>query len=79
MHFIIRCQYCNRVISQCRCPDPNKSLTYGVCDTCKDIRKVTGGFLIPESAALAFPGGKKALEEFLTKGDESLIVEYYAG
>jgi hypothetical protein len=34
-HFIKRCTTCDTIIAQCRCPAPNKKLTYGVCGRCK--------------------------------------------
>lgn len=38
-HFIKLCAYCGTVISQCRCMDKNKPLTYGCCDKCsKDFQ-----------------------------------------
>lgn len=33
-HFIERCRVCDRVISQCRCPAPNKPVVLGCCTTC---------------------------------------------
>ena len=33
-HFIEVCKSCGDVISQCRCPDPNKEKRYGVCAKC---------------------------------------------
>lgn len=32
-HFIIQCK-CGHVLSQCRCPDPNKVTTVETCDVC---------------------------------------------
>lgn len=34
-HFIELCKDCGKVISQCRCPDPNKTKTYSVCKECQ--------------------------------------------
>jgi len=34
-HFIEVCKYCGDVISQCRCPSPNKEKREGVCNRCK--------------------------------------------
>ncbi len=28
MHHIIKCRKCERVVSQCRCPDKNKTVIY---------------------------------------------------
>ena len=33
-HFIEVCKFCGDVITQCRCPDPNKEKRYGVCVNC---------------------------------------------
>lgn len=35
-HFIEICKHCGDVISQCRCPSPNKEKREGVCDKCKN-------------------------------------------
>lgn len=35
-HFIMYCKSCNKVISQCRCPDPNKKKIYAICQDCED-------------------------------------------
>lgn len=36
MHFIMKCKKCERIISQCRCPDKNKTVRYmescAICD-----------------------------------------------
>lgn len=34
-HFIEVCKICETVISQCRCPSPNKEKRYGLCCNCK--------------------------------------------
>ena len=34
-HFKEVCEKCGITISQCRCPSPNKTITYSVCDACK--------------------------------------------
>lgn len=34
-HFIEICKVCECVISQCRCPSPDKEKRYGVCNACK--------------------------------------------
>lgn len=33
-HFIRYCSKCDKVICQCRCPDPDKRKEYGICDDC---------------------------------------------
>jgi len=40
-HFIKLCRVCNAVISQCRCPSPNKTTSYGLCSQCtsKGVRE----------------------------------------
>ena len=42
-HFIERCRYCDKVISQCRCMSTDKMLKLGICDGCKDTCKTCGG------------------------------------
>ena len=34
-HFIEYCKECGNVISQCRCPGPDKEKRYGVCENCR--------------------------------------------
>lgn len=34
-HFKLICKECQTVISQCRCPAPDKEIRYSICDTCK--------------------------------------------
>lgn len=34
-HFIIRCDKCAVIVSQCRCPDFSKQVIYQTCDVCK--------------------------------------------
>jgi hypothetical protein len=36
-HFIETCKYCDTVISQCRCPSPNKEKRVGVCNNCHEL------------------------------------------
>ena len=33
-HYIKKCKKCLDVISQCRCPDANKEIRWGICDVC---------------------------------------------
>lgn len=33
-HFIEKCKSCKIVISQCRCPDPNKEERWSLCKLC---------------------------------------------
>ena len=33
-HFIEKCKECEKVISQCRCPDLNKTIRWGICKEC---------------------------------------------
>jgi len=35
-HFIEKCSYCGDVITQCRCPAPDKELRLGVCKKCEE-------------------------------------------
>ena len=37
-HFKEVCSDCKKIISQCRCSDPNKQVTYSVCASCQAIR-----------------------------------------
>lgn len=38
-HFLIKCSSCDVVITQCRCADPTKTVTYSTCDACKKLGK----------------------------------------
>jgi hypothetical protein len=38
-HYIMYCKECNKVISQCRCMDLNKTKYYAVCDECEKKTK----------------------------------------
>ena len=40
-HFCIKCSECGRVITQCRCFDPNKIITYRICGSCAQKAKNT--------------------------------------
>ena len=35
-HMITKCSECDTVISQCRCMSKDKSVTYELCDECKE-------------------------------------------
>lgn len=35
-HYIETCKFCKTVISQCRCPDPNKVKAESVCSDCEE-------------------------------------------
>lgn len=35
-HFIEKCSKCGKVITQCRCMDANKPVTYGICKECQE-------------------------------------------
>ena len=39
-HFMTKCSKCDAIITQCRCPDPNKTIKYEICSSCKDKTKV---------------------------------------
>jgi len=34
-HFKILCGICGALIAQCRCPALDKTIRYGVCETCR--------------------------------------------
>ena len=38
-HFRVVCVDCNATISQCRCPSPDKGITYLVCSKCAEKAK----------------------------------------
>ena len=38
-HFIKKCSKCGAVIAQCRCMDRDKSITWGICETCVKAAK----------------------------------------
>ena len=40
-HFKEVCPTCRTVVSQCRCPDPNKRVTYKICPAC--VMKLSEG------------------------------------
>jgi len=48
-HFKELCKICKTVMSQCRCPSPDKEIRYGVCKECSRITTEKG---FPEK----FPG-----------------------
>ena len=35
-HFIIICKECGDIISQCRCPGPDKKKIEGLCENCQE-------------------------------------------
>lgn len=37
-HFIEKCQYCEKVISQCRCIGRDKIVRFSVCEDCLKLR-----------------------------------------
>lgn len=34
-HYKVVCKQCETIMSQCRCPDPNKKVYYEICEKCK--------------------------------------------
>ena len=40
-HFKVVCSKCRTVVKQCRCPDPNKKVTYVICPAC--VKKISEG------------------------------------
>jgi len=36
-HFKENCSLCGKIISQCRCANPNKEQRYGICKDCKNF------------------------------------------
>jgi hypothetical protein len=38
-HFIEKCEDCDTVLAQCRCPDKNKYVIWDLCATCKAVRE----------------------------------------
>ena len=59
-HYIEICKICKTVVSQCRCPSPNKDKRETVCDKCRclldEIEKL-------QSAIMAFCKGQKWADE----------------
>lgn len=39
-HYIKKCHKCEAVISQCRCPAPDKIIKWGVCASCYNQKSV---------------------------------------
>ena len=35
-HFITKCRQCSMIISECRCPSPNKTILFGSCSDCSE-------------------------------------------
>jgi len=62
-HYIILCNICKKVITQCRCADLNKKKVYSVCDDCKESEKI-------ETI--------RELKNEITDG-EKLLVEHFRG
>lgn len=50
-HFIEKCKYCSKVISQCRCMDKNKAVILSICDDCKKKEAETGDDRSKEDAS----------------------------
>ena len=48
MHFIKYCRGCECVITQCRCADPNKTITYGLCSNCSQLSLMKEENVMPE-------------------------------
>lgn len=46
-HFLIKCDKCEKVIAQCRCPSKDKAVQYQTCDECNpekvEKNKMIGG------------------------------------
>lgn len=50
-HHITKCSKCQKIIEQCRCMDPGKTIYWVICDDCKkkenrktgqdDVRRLT--------------------------------------
>lgn len=38
-HFVTKCSHCDRVITQCRCPGPNKEIRLDTCEACLRARR----------------------------------------
>lgn len=38
-HFIKKCKICLKTITQCRCPDKNKTVEWDICEECKNKDK----------------------------------------
>ena len=38
-HFIEKCQYCNAIVVQCRCPAIDKTVRWGICYSCKKVKE----------------------------------------
>jgi hypothetical protein len=36
-HYINQCKKCGDIISQCRCPSFNKTITFDLCNRCKVV------------------------------------------
>ena len=35
-HYVVKCRECDRVITQCRCADPNKAVRWSICNKCAE-------------------------------------------
>lgn len=43
-HFVMKCRYCETVISQCRCISNNKEKRWDVCNVC--LSKISTGHVL---------------------------------
>lgn len=49
-HFIETCKYCGTIISQCRCPSPDKEKRIGVCGKCHELDKDAQNTQLPQGS-----------------------------
>ena len=49
-HFKKICSVCSKVIEQCRCTDPNKTIQFDVCEDCSTIKCLVTGKPIGEDS-----------------------------
>lgn len=50
-HYIDKCRGCDKVMGQCRCPDNNKEIRWGICDECLAIVKRERDSVVKENIA----------------------------
>lgn len=59
-HYLTQCGYCGTIYEQCRCPEKDKTVNIGVCDSCylsegfKDLKKINRKTVKKEKKGLIY-------------------------
>jgi hypothetical protein len=69
-HYQVLCSVCGKVIEQCRCPAPDKPITYGLCEDCKAGKPLIEAVFVDDFKTISKP--EKMTKEELERRNKQI-------